>query len=383
MIVNPRTPVERLLWAYQFGHSWNRDPKYANLRNLDSGRILLMNGDESDAKLLLASWQDFDPNVARLVAAFHKRSLEPNGEWGPASEAVSRFARCAMPDFAPPKGAELSVDTYDVPELLGAVESYQRYADYKNDGKEYSGTDGSWDKTAEKVEARVGNAAYVGGSGSWPGPKAGGGCDPEHKDIHSVRMNVVLSGFSSHQRAQWPTVAPEMSRCSAEVGLHTRFVFDGTPSAAEHDVRGQFIAGGVIGFAYFNDPDSCQKGLVARIDNSFDVDDMTFTELNEHEEGGHSRGLEHANRQSSEAGEEGYSIMHPSIGRPKRMPSWLKDRHFPTMKKFFGGVAIPGPTPPAPPTIPPTIPGDPWAGSSVTVQLPGKPPRRFVPALEV
>ena len=43
---------------------------------------------------------------------------------------------------------------------------------------------------------------------------------------------------------------------------------------------------------------------------------------------------------------------------------------------------------PTDPVIPPTdptnpTPTDPWAGSSITVQLPGKSPRRFIPAIEV
>ena len=359
MIVKPRTPTERLLWAYQFGHGWSRDPKYANLRNLDIGRILKMTGDEDDARLLIGSWQDFEPEVANLVKLWYGRELEPDGRVGPVTEFVMDLKRCGMTDFAPPANADLSTSLFDIPDLLGALRSYQRFADFKNDGRE-----------------------YVGGSGSWPK------CDPEHKDVHSVRMNVILSGFSSHQKAQWPIIAPKMSSCSAEVGLHTRFIFDGDPKAAEHDVRGQNINGSVIGFAYFNNPDTCQKGLVARIDNTFNVDEMTFGELNEHEEGGHSRGLEHVSRQNSEAGEEGYSIMHSSIGRPKRWMSWLKDRHFPTMKRYFGGVAIPtNPTPqPNPPGPGPTPqPGRASIRGTLTVEVGGKSVGNFivVPASEV
>ena len=324
MISNPKTPVERLLWAYPFGHAWSRDPKYVNLRNLDSGRIALMTGDEADAKLLIASFQDFDPNVERLVTAFHGRALNVDGDVGPATAAVMNFKRCAMPDFAPPAGAELRMYD-DIEGLAGAVESYQRYA-----------------------AARNNDAEYVGGSGSWPK------CDPQRQDVHSTRMNVIRSGFSSQQREQWPEVAEAMSRCSAEVGLSTRIVFDGDPEDCEHDVRGQNIPGNVIGFAYFPEPDTCNQVVVARIDNSFDVDKFTFGELNEHEEGGHSRGHEHQNRRSNEQGNPGYSIMHPSIGRPTRWMSWVKDLGFARMQRWFGGVPIPGadpvPTPDPTPT---------------------------------
>ena len=52
----PNSMKERLLWALRFGHNYNPDPKYANLGNLDEGRVLKMDGSEADAKLLIASW---------------------------------------------------------------------------------------------------------------------------------------------------------------------------------------------------------------------------------------------------------------------------------------------------------------------------------------
>lgn len=347
MIANPKTPVERLLWAYQFGHAWNRDPRYANLRNLDKGRIEKMTGDEADAKLLIASWQDFEPNVMRLVQAFHGREVQPDGLIGPASEVAMNIKRCAMPDYAPPPGALLA-EIYEQADLRGAVASYQQYADYRNDGAEYTG-----------------------GSGSWPK------CDPQFPGVHSTRVNVITSGFSDHQRELFKECHAGVEAAEAAIGQHVRHILDGDPEDAEHDIRGQFIAGGVIGYNYFPRPDTCNQTLVGRIDNSFNASKFALAELCTHEYKGHGDGLEHVSRTSSQP-----SIMHPSISSPSRMPSWKGDRHESTKRRYFGGEPIPS-TPVPGPGPGPVPPDDPWAGSSVIVQLPGKSPRRFIPALEV
>jgi hypothetical protein len=340
MISNPRTNQERLLWAYQFGHAWNRDPKYDNLRNLDTGRILTMTGEEEDAKLLLASWQDFEPNVQRLVEAFYGRELQPDGDIGPASQLAMDIKRCAMPDFAPPPGAELAV-MYDNEELRGAIESYQRYAQYRNDDREFSGTEGSW------PESQMGESEYTGGSGSWPK-----GCDPEFPNVHSVRVNVGTTGASSHQKEQMKEVLAAVEACEAAMGQHVRHILDGDVSSAEHDVRFQYIAGGVIGFNYFPQPGKCQQKLVGRLDNSFNVAPKTMSELCVHEYKGHGDGLEHRSRTSSKP-----SIMHPSISTPSNFPSWIGDAHEASKRRYFGGVPIPGGPTPGPGPDPGPQPG--------------------------
>lgn len=367
MISNPHTPVERLLWAYQFGHAWNRAPKYASLRNLDTGRIHKMTGDEADAKLLIGSWQDFEPNVERLVLAFHGRELQPDGGIGRASETAMTMLRCALPDFAPPAEAELDV-IYDDPCLRGAVKSYQEYAEYRNDGKEFIGPEGSW--PAAEPDEDAAPAEYVGGSGSWPK-----GCDPKFPNVHSTRVNLLTAGFSEHQRSVMNEVAAANERCPAEMGLSCRYILDGDPQECEHDVRGQFIAGGVIGFAYFPKPNTCNQIVIARIDNSFNPNKFTLGDLFEHEQGGHSRGKEHRSRSSSKK-----SIMHPSIATVNEWPTWKGDAGEFEMVAWFGGIPVPTDEP-LPPPVPP--PFDPWAGSVVTVQLQGQPPRRFIKALEV
>ena len=332
----PNTPAERLAWLFFFGHAYN--PKYPNLQNIDEGRVALMDGSEEDARQLVQSFQELDVNVSRLVAAFHGRELDPDGSVGPATMGVMAFRRCAMPDYAPPPTASFH---YEDPDLQAAVESYQRFAE----------------------------AGYVGGTGSWPK-----GCDPQHKDVHSVVVGIDTSNASTYQKGIMDDVLRYVEETEAEIGQSVRHVRDGSFSKPQHEVKFQFIAGGVIGFAYFPDPNTCNQTVTARIDNSFDARLPVLAELLTHEYKGHSDGLEHSRG----------GVMNPSIGSPTERATWKGDPHEKTKTKYFGGVAIPTTTPPTtPPTIPPTVPGDPWAGSVVTVQLPGKPPRRFLPALEV
>lgn len=303
------TNVDRLLYAYAAGHHWN--PAFPSLRNLDAAAVRKMDGSERDAKDLLGSWQAFDGNVAKLVAAFHKRDLQPDGEPGPATDAVMRMARCPMPDYAPPPDASFD---YGHEELNAAVRSYQEYK---------------------------ANAAYVGGTGSWPK-----GCDPNVPNFHSARANVMLGGASAHQKATWDECRKMVEACMAEYGHSIRHVMEGDPKNAEHDVRFQSIAGSVIGFAYFPTPNTCQQTVAARIDNTFNPRATILAELYVHEYQGHSIGLEHTRG----------GIMNPSIGSPTMPPSWKGTPSESTVRRYFGGVALPPVTPPDPPT-PPT--GDP------------------------
>jgi hypothetical protein len=331
------TATDRLVWAYRFGHAWNPDPRFANLRNLDEGRVRKMDGSERDAKALIASWQQLDINVSRLVAAFHGRELEADGDVGPASEAVMRMARCAMPDYAPPPEASFH---YDDPELQKAVESYQQFAE-----------------------------EYKGGNGSWPK-----GCDPNVANYHSVVVRLDSSSASTHQKGILKDVLKMVEDTEAEIGQSVRHVVDGSYTNPQHDVKFQYIAGGVIGFAYFPTPNTCQQTVTARIDNSFNASTPVLAELLTHEYKGHSDGLEHSRG----------GIMNPSIGNPSVRASWKGDPHQQTKFRYFGGVAIPsGPSPNPPPVPPPVDPTDLWAGASIVVNVRGKPPRRFVPAIEV
>jgi hypothetical protein len=298
------TLTERLLWAYRFGHSWNE--AYPNLHNLDEASVAKMDGSEADAKSLLASWQQIDANVERLVNAFHGRELEPDGEIGPASAAVMDMKRCAMPDYAPPGHASFH---YDDPELQAAVESYQRYA-----------------------------AAYVGGSGSWP--KAG--CDPQRMGIHSTRVNIDTSAASTHQKGILKQACGYTEACEAEFGQAVRHIFDGDKSQCETDTRFQGIAGSVIGFCYFPEPDTCNQTVTCRIDNGYNPSAITLANLLTHEYKGHGDGLEHTNG----------GIMNPSIITYNPL-TWKGDKHESTKRRYFGGEPVPPLTPPVPPAHPP------------------------------
>ena len=306
MIANPKTPTERLLWAYQYGHAWNS--AFPNLQNLDEAAVRKMDGSESDAKSLLASWQMLDVNVERLVAAFHGRVLQADGEIGPASAAVMSMKRCAMPDYAPPGHASFH---YDNPELQGAVESYQRYAE-----------------------------AYVGGSGSWP--KAG--CDPERMGVHSTRVNIDDTAASSHQKSILKQATEFVEKNEAEFGQAVRHIFNGDKGQCETDTRFQLIAGSVIGFCYFPEPNTCNQTVTCRIDNSFDVSAITTANLLNHEYKGHGDGLEHTRG----------GIMNPSIITFDPL-TWKGDPHEATKRRYFGGEPV---SPLTPPTVPPTTPGD-------------------------
>jgi hypothetical protein len=136
----------------------------------------------------------------------------------------------------------------------------------------------------------------------------------------------------------------------AEFGQHVRHILNGDPKTCEHDVRFQYIAGGVIGFAYFPNPNNCNQVVTARIDNSFDARTTVLAELLTHEYKGHSDGLEHSRG----------GIMNPSIGSPTVRATWKGDPHESTKRRYFGGLPVPTTpttTTPPPGPIPPTPTG--------------------------
>jgi hypothetical protein len=309
-----------LVEAYLTGHAWNPDPEYANLRNLDPGRVAMMDGSEADAKLLVRSRQLSDSNYDLLVQSYLKRFPDYDGGIGPATQALVSLPRCAMPDYAPPPGASFH---YDNPELQAAVISYQEFAEYK------------------------------GGSGSWPK-----GCDPEWPNVHSVRVCLNDSAASSSQKTILDDVLRYVEETEAEMGQHVRHIRNGDPKQAEHDVRFQNIPGGVIGFAYFPSPNNCNQNVTARIDNTFNARLAVLAELLTHEYKGHSDGLEHTRG----------GIMNPSIGSPTTRATWISDPHQSTKTRYFGGVPV-GPPVTTTTTRNPNDPPQP----TLTIQLPIQP----------
>lgn len=298
--MQPHTPKEIARWLADYGHRWGP----ANLQGVDDAAIAKMDGSESDYRAMVASWQQIDANVNRLVNAFHGRELEPDGLIGPASESVMGFARCAMPDYSPPPNASFH---YDNPDLQAAVESQQRYAEAT-------------------------------GSGSWPV-----GCDPQNPKVHSVVVGIDISNASSSQKSIMADCLKYVEETEAEIGQSVRHVLNPGNISPQHDVKFQNIPGNVIGFAYFPDPNTCRQTVVARIDNSFNARLAVLAELLTHEYKGHSDGLNHTNG----------GIMNASIGSPTARASWKNDPSFRTKKAYFGGEPISPPTPPTPPAHPP------------------------------
>lgn len=292
------------LW--KTGHFWTpHEPDVQNIRQMDLTKLTLQ---DSVVKQAVRSFQQADINLDIVSAGLHRRLITPDGDVGPATIMIADHPyRCPMPDHAPPPGAAFD---YGIPELNEAVRSYQ--------------------------EAKT-------GTGSWPV-----GCDPNRPDVHSVVVAIDISNASAHQKGIMNDVLRYVEETEAEIGQAVRHVQDGSASRPQHDVKFQLIAGGVIGFAYFPQPNSCNQTVTARIDNSFNASLPVLAELLTHEYKGHSDGLEHSRG----------GIMNPSIGSPSKRASWISDPHETTKKRYFGGEPIPGPTPgpgPGPDPGPPIL----------------------------
>jgi hypothetical protein len=312
-----------LVLAYLYGHAWN--PNVPNLQNLDMGRVLKMDGSETDAKELLRSWQQSDYEYDYLTQLYLKRKPDYDGEVGPATRAFMEVPRCPIPDFAPPKNASFH---YDDPELQAAVESYQQFAEAQVAGGNIG-----------YVNRDLNTQPYIGGSGSWPK-----GCDPQNPNVHSVIVAIDSNNASAHQKETLAECLKMVEACEAAVGQSVRHVVNGGSAGAQHDVKFQSIAGSTIGFAYFPTPNTCNQKVTARLDNGFNPRATILAELYVHEYKGHSDGLQHTRG----------GIMHPSIGSPQVPPTWDNDPSYATKKRYFGGVGLvpQGPTDPPTPTPP-------------------------------
>lgn len=301
MIANPKTPTERLLWAYQFGHGWN--PARPNLLNLDEAAVAKMDGSEADAKELIASWQSLDANVNRLVNAFHGRELIPDGEIGPASESVMAMKRCAMPDYAPPPNA---IFHYDDANLQAAVESQQRAA------------------------------AFTGSY--WRG------CDPERPDIHSLKIGIDARNAPSVFLENKDKILEARRACAAEIGVSVQFVIN--PTSMEGLQQYQVyhnIPGGVIGMNYFPSANSCGRIPNGSMDSSYNPSDWRLHAcLGCHESEGHGFGFNHTNG----------GTMNPSILLTWPL-TWNGDPSWNVAKRYYGGEPIPPVNPPPGPPQPP------------------------------
>lgn len=288
-----------LLEAYRRGHAWN--PAYPNLLNLDEGRVGMMDGSESDAKLLIASRQASDLNFDVLVAAYHQRAAVPDGEIGPATRLLAELPRCPIPDFAPPPHASF---TYDDPGLQAAVESQQR--------------------------------AAAMGSGSWPS------CDPERTGVNSFRVRIDPTNMPSTIKEYIDKALEAVVGAYAEMGCAVRYILAASGDC-EIAKRFENIPGSVIGYNYFPQPDTCNQTITGRLDTGYTPSDYRYFANLECHETGHGVGLQHT---------RGH-IMNPSILLVWPL-SWKGGPSESTMRSFFGGVPISTPTTPTTPTDPTT-----------------------------
>ena len=293
--MEPRQVLEK---AFRAGHGWAVDPSMtlADVKKLDIG--------EPTAKAMLRSYRSFDANFDTLLQAAHGpgRGLMDDS-FGPATSALAELKRCPMPDVPPPANA--AFDGFGEMETQ-LLQNLQQFAT---------------------------------GSGSWPAE----GCNPKHKGIHSIRINLDTSGAADHWKRDLPYVTEMVHKMYAEVGLHIEYVFDGEPLEAEIEKRFQRIPGGVIGWNYFpNVSLGCRQTIPGRLDNDYQADRYMKAVLEAHETG-HGVTLQHTRG----------GLMNPTILRLASL-SFKGDTHERTVRNLFGGKPInvtPGdPDTPAPPS---------------------------------
>jgi hypothetical protein len=328
---------EILVEAHKRGRGW--DPKYPNLQNLDPTAVRKMDGDESDAKLLLKSLQESDVNFDVLVRKHYGPDREPkfDGDIGPATRELIELPRCPLPDFPPPPGARFY---YEDPDLQAAVESMQAAA------------------------------AFTGSY--WRG------CDPQRPDIHSCVIGIDIRQAPSNFLAHQEEILEARRACAAEIGVAVRFVIN--PQSMEGLQQYQVyknIPGGVIGMNYFPSSNSCGKIPNGSMDSGYNPSDWKLhANLGTHESEGHGFGFNHPRG----------GIMNPSIVLVWPL-SWKNDPSWNVAERYYGGKPIPGgPGPgPDPDPQPPTGDAVVWQGDlpAGTYQLVrkggGAPPTKWPP----
>jgi hypothetical protein len=328
---------EILVEAHKRGRGW--DPKYPNLQTLDPTAVRKMDGDESDAKLLLKSLQESDVNFDVLVRKHYGPDREPkfDGDIGPATRELIELPRCPLPDFPPPPGARFY---YEDPDLQAAVESMQAAA------------------------------AFTGSY--WRG------CDPQRPDIHSCVIGIDIRQAPSNFLAHQEEILEARRACAAEIGVAVRFVIN--PQSMEGLQQYQVyknIPGGVIGMNYFPSSNSCGKIPNGSMDSGYNPSDWKLhANLGTHESEGHGFGFNHTRG----------GIMNPSIVLVWPL-SWKNDPSWNVAERYYGGKPIPGgPGPgPDPDPQPPTGDAVVWQGDlpAGTYQLVrkggGAPPTKWPP----
>lgn len=284
-------PIIEKLW--RTGHFWNSaKPNVLNVKYEGLDKLLLTDPVVLEA---ISSFQEMDANVASLVHSFHGRSLEPDGDIGPATDAVLGFKRCPVPDYLPPPGAHFY---FDDPWLQRIVESQQ---------------------------------AFAMGSGSWPS------CDPQRPGVNSFRVNLDTMRIPEIVKGYLDKSLEAVSAAYAEIGCAVRYILDGDPKDCEISKRFESLSGSVIGWNEFPSPNSCGQVIQGRLATRYTPADYRYWANLECHETGHGVGLNHGNG----------SIMNPSILLVWPL-TWRGSYSFANLKRWFGGEPLSPVTPPPP-----------------------------------
>jgi hypothetical protein len=283
-------------WLWEYGHL--QVPKE------DLPSLKLNDNEVVDA---LASIQALDANANRLALAHHGRSINADGDYGPATHDLLTLPRCGEPDHV------------------------------------------RFGQAQDPIDAAT-------GGGSWPIP----GCnpnDPQRSSRHSVRFHVDRTRATAKQKSYLDKCLLGAQHCCAEAGLQV-YLTDGPE--AELTISFGPISGNVIGYFYlFQRGNSCSTSLSGKLDINYQPDWYQFCLLIIHEALGHGLGHEHTNG----------GIMNPSLLRTPANPSTgyptykndgaRNNTAWKRMVSWYGGepVPVPGVDPPTDP-IDPTDPTD-------------------------
>lgn len=285
-------PIIQKLW--DSGSFWNPSKPNANNIRLEDLDFLKL----TDAAVIEAiqSFQEADANLHTLSMVAHKRPPIADGDIGPATTNLLAMPRCPMPDFPPPPNATFH---YDDPGLQRAVETMQ---------------------------------ANAMGSGSWPS------CDPQRPGVNSFRVNLDTARCGATVKAYLDKALQACVEAYAEIGCALRYILD-TPGDCEISKRFESLAGSVIGWNEFPDPNTCDQTIQGRLDTGYAPSDYRYFANLECHETGHGVGLQHGNG----------SIMNPSILLVWPL-TWKGSYSFANLKRWFGGEPLTPVTPPTPPT---------------------------------
>ncbi len=294
-------PKEALRQAFLRGHFWGFDEGQLTL-----DEVLALDVNHKLARQAWDSWRAADANYDTLLMAAHPQrrfAAYHDDTFGPATEALVSLPRCPLPDSVPPEGVDFTGLHAWEQKLL---QSYREFAT---------------------------------GSGGWPV-----GCDPERTDVHSIRVNVNTSRRPATITEYFDKAVEAAIACAAEIGIAGRIILDGDAQKAEIEVKWENIPGGVIGYQYFPQPNTCRQTTSGRLDTAYQPSSWKmFATLFVHEHFGHGIGFQHTRG----------GIMNPSI---LSVPlSYVNDPAYSQAQRMYGGQPIPvDPTEPEDPTTPPT-----------------------------